>query len=64
MEIVSTEFEKTLIIDYRGKIVRLRIFSARYGQVKFGIEAPVGVSVNREEVYEILQAQKKAHELT
>lgn len=63
MEIITEEFEKSLVIDYRGKIIKLRIFSAYHGQVKFGIEAPSGVPVNREEIYEIIQAQKKARDL-
>lgn len=63
MEIVAEEFEKSLIIDYRGKIIKLRIFSEYNGQVKFGIEAPPGIPINREEIYEIIQAKKKAKEL-
>lgn len=63
MEIISEEVEKSLIIDYRGKIIKLRIFSMQNGQVKFGIEAPPGIPVNREEIYEIIQAQKKANAL-
>ncbi len=63
MEIVSVELEESLIINYRGKIIKLRVFSLYNGQIKFGIEAPSGVPVNREEIYEIIQAQKKAKEL-
>lgn len=63
MEIVAVEIEQSLIVDYRGKIVKLRVFSMYNGQIKFGIEAPPGVAVNREEIYEIFQAQKKAREL-
>ena len=63
VEIITEDFEKSLIIDYRGKIIKLRIFSEYYGQVKFGIEAPPGIPVNREEIYEIIQAKKRAQKL-
>ena len=64
VEIIEIGREKTLIIDYRGQIIQLRIFSeTHHGQVRFGIEAPLGVLVNREEIYEIIQAQKKAKAL-
>lgn len=64
MEIITEDFEKNLIINYRGKTIRLRIFNMHNGQIKFGIEAPEGIPVHREEIYELIQAQKKAKEIT
>lgn len=63
MDIITETLEKSIIIDYRGKIIKLHIFGLSNGQVKFGIEAPQGVSVNREEIHEIFLAQKKARAL-
>lgn len=61
MDIVTEDFEKTLIIDYRGVIVKLHIFTPlNQYQARFGIEAPPGISVNREEIHEIALAYKKA----
>lgn len=63
MDIVALELEEGIVIDYRGAIIRIRVFGLYNGQVKFGIEASPGIPINREEVYEIVQAQKKAKAL-
>ena len=60
MDIINEDFGKNLIIDYQGKIVKLHIFNINNGQVKFGIEAPSGVSIHREEIYELIKAKEKA----
>lgn len=60
VDIISVALEESLVVNYRGKIVRLRVFNIRNGQVKFGVEADEGVLVNREEIYEIMVAKRRA----
>lgn len=59
MDIITENFGNNLIIDYKGKEIKIRIFNMYNGQVKFGIEAPEGIPVHREEIYELIKAKKK-----
>lgn len=52
MDILTLPFEKELEIIHQGKQIKLIAFqTAERGNIKFGIQAPREVKVNREEVY-------------
>jgi carbon storage regulator len=42
-----------------GDSITLRIIEVRGNQVRVGVEAPKNISVHREEIYELIQAQNK-----
>ncbi len=51
MDIVTINFEEKLVIDIRGQGVTLVAFQTlEHGNIKFGIDAPRNLRVNREEV--------------
>ncbi|MBA2655446.1 MAG: carbon storage regulator [Tatlockia sp.] len=51
MDIVTINFEEKLVIDIRGQGVTLVAFQTlEPGNVKFGIDAPRSMRVNRQEV--------------
>ncbi len=51
MDIVTINFEEKLVIDIRGQGVTLVAFQTlELGNVKFGIDAPRSLRVNRAEV--------------
>ena len=54
MEITKLIFGKSVKLNYKGKEVKLHVFSMKKGQVKFGIEAPEGFSIHREEIYQLI----------
>lgn len=64
MDIINEQFGKNLIIDYRGEMIKLRIFNMYNGQVKFGIEASPGIPIHREEIYELIKSKARATEDT
>ncbi len=41
-----------------GDDVEVEVLSIRGGKVRLGITAPIGISVHREEVYEIIQKER------
>lgn len=52
MEIIHLPFEQTYTLDVYGQTIQITLYkTAEDGQVKFGINAPRQVKVNREEVY-------------
>jgi carbon storage regulator len=63
MNIVTLSFEEPLIISINGKKVQLIPFQTKeHGLVKFGIQAPISLSVHREEIYlAIKQKQSTMH---
>ena len=59
MEILITPFEEPIQINLNGDIVKIIAFkTAERGNIKFGIEAPRSVKVNREEVFEMIKKQQ------
>ncbi len=51
MDIITINFEKKLVMDIRGHGVTLVVFQTpEPGNVKFGIDAPRSLGVNRSEV--------------
>lgn len=54
------DFEKPMIIDIGGTQVSITVFKiAEHGNIKFGIEAPKNIQINREEVHtQKLQSSK------
>lgn len=52
MEIHSIEFEKPFTLLIQNQTIQVTIFvTDEHGNVKFGIDAPRGVAVNREEIH-------------
>jgi carbon storage regulator len=61
MDILMLPFEEPLILkvnEHHIKIVTFR--TPEHGNIKFGIDAPRSVKVNREEVYLAEQEKSKA----
>lgn len=65
MLILTRKSGETITI---GENIQIRVLAVKGGQVRIGIDAPRDVSVNREEVYERVQAEenstKKTAEIT
>ncbi|OGV44282.1 MAG: carbon storage regulator [Legionellales bacterium RIFCSPHIGHO2_12_FULL_42_9] len=56
MEIITISFEEPIQINLNGEIISIVAFkTAERGNIKFGIEAPRSIKVNREEVVRALQ---------
>lgn len=60
MDIITEDFGKNLVIEIGGETVTLRIFNMSNDQIKFGIDAPSGLSIHREEIYKLIQEKDKA----
>jgi carbon storage regulator CsrA len=56
MLILSRKIGETIII---GDDIKVRIMQVQGSQVRIGIDAPMSVSVHREEIYACIQAEKK-----
>ncbi len=53
MDIINIEFEESLTIKLNGEKVNLTVFRTdEHGNVKFGVNAPRSMSVDREEIAE------------
>lgn len=60
MEITTVEFERQLVINIKNqKISIIPFLTLEHGNIKFGIDAPRGLAVNREEVYKRKQENIK-----
>lgn len=60
MLILTRKSGETITI---GENIQIRVLAVKGGQVRIGIDAPRDISVNREEVYERVQAEaNKAQE--
>lgn len=60
MDIVTVQFEEKLMIDIRGQGVSIIAFETiEHGNIKFGIEAPRSIRVNREEIQLSLETVEK-----
>lgn len=58
MEIITLPFEEPIQINLNGEIVTVIAFkTAERGNIKFGIEAPRSIKVNREEIYRAMKKQ-------
>ena len=56
MEIITISFEEPIQINLNGEIISIVAFkTAERGNIKFGIEAPRSIKVNREEVVRAFQ---------
>lgn len=52
MDIITIPFEKTFSLTVDGQHVKIVMFrTLEQGNIKFGIDAPRSLKVNREEVY-------------
>lgn len=61
MLILTRKSGETITI---GENIQIRVLAVKGGQVRIGIDAPREVSVNREEVYERVQAEDNSVENT
>ena len=59
MDITKITFGKSVTLRYKGKNVVLRVFNMQNGQIKFGIDAPSGISIHREEIYRLINEKSK-----
>lgn len=58
MDIRTIEFEGTLVLIHNNQKIRITPFKTEDSSIiKFGIDAPYGVSVNREEIYKNKKAR-------
>ncbi|WP_058532847.1 carbon storage regulator [Legionella saoudiensis] len=63
MEITKVAFEEKLIIIKNNQCIELVPFiTQEHGNIKFGITAPKGVSVDREEIYLLKQQKRRQKE--
>lgn len=63
MDIVNVEFEKELKLTVNKQEVRLLCFKTdEHGNVKFGVNAPRQVAVNRQEIFEMKKSNKQLSE--
>ena len=62
MDILTLPFETSITFSVRGETIKLITFKTpEHGNIKFGIDAPKSVRVNREEVQlALLQQDNKA----
>ena len=59
MNIITISFEEPLIILINGEIVQLIAFKTQEpGNIKFGVDAPRSVNINREEIYHAIKQKK------
>jgi carbon storage regulator len=57
MLIITRRISESIII---GDDIKINILGIRGSQVRIGIEAPVEISVHREEIYDRIQAEKNS----
>lgn len=61
MDILTIPFEKEIILKIKDQDIKLITFrTPEHGNIKFGIDAPRSVKVNREEIYFLLQEEEKS----
>ncbi len=49
---------------YIGDDIRITVLGTNGGQVRLGTDAPQNVEVHREEIYQRVQSEKRARELS
>ena len=59
MDILNISFEEPIIISVKGELVQLIAFKTpEHGNIKFGVQAPLSVSVHREEIYHVIKQKQ------
>lgn len=60
MDILSLDFEKPLIINMSGSVVKILAFKTQeHGNIKFGVDAPRSINVHREEIYHAIKKKQQ-----
>lgn len=60
MDILYLEFEKPLMINISGSLVKILAFKTQeHGNIKFGVEAPRTINVHREEIYHAIKKKQQ-----
>lgn len=60
MDILTVPFESPFTLIVRGQTIQIITFKTpEHGNIKFGIEAPRSVQINREEIHLAIQQQKE-----
>lgn len=60
MLILTRRIGETLVAEIEQGLIEVTVLSVRGTQVRLGINAPKEVAVNREEIYQRIQAEKAA----
>lgn len=60
MDILTVSFESPFLFSIQGQTIKVVAFKTlEHGNIKFGIDAPRSITVNREEVQLELKKEKK-----
>ena len=52
MNIIQLPFESSIILTCNNKVVKVTVFlTGEPDNIKFGVDAPRGIKINREEIY-------------
>lgn len=63
MDILTLPFESSFTLTVQGQTIHLITFKTpEHGNIKFGIDAPRSVQINREEIHLAIQQQKVVEE--
>ncbi|MBU0539343.1 MAG: carbon storage regulator CsrA [Gammaproteobacteria bacterium] len=60
MLILTRRIGETLVVEIEQRLIEVTVLGVRGNQVRLGINAPKEVAVNREEIYQRIQAEKAA----
>ena len=60
MEIITVDFEEPVVLSVNNEAVRVVAFKTQeHGHIKFGVDAPRSIKVDREEVYLAIKKQEE-----
>lgn len=62
MDIISLQFEEPLVICINGAVVKVLAFKTQeHGNIKFGVEAPRAININREEIFHSIKQKEPSN---
>ena len=60
MDIISLQFEETLIIRVADTVIKILAFKTQeHGNIKFGVDAPRTINVHREEIFHAIKQKER-----